>query len=106
MVSGQNKNNAKTTTAQKATIIEPKFDVSIPYDAAALLAFNEWKGDLKYDETVFNKFKILYVEKAVAEVIQKRVARELEEVSKKADDNLSNLLKEVNANFAFSEKKK
>lgn len=45
-------------------------DMSIPYDAAAMLAFED------SDETDFEKFKVKYEEKAVADVIAKKKARE------------------------------
>lgn len=55
-------------------------DVSIPYDAAPLLAYDTWriegeKGD--YDQATYEKFKAMYLTKTVAEVTAKKVAREM-----------------------------
>jgi len=57
-------------------------DVSIPYDAAALLAYTQAKG-IKADDVddidmgEFEKFKALYEEKTVYEVTAKKKARDL-----------------------------
>ena len=54
-------------------------DVSIPYDAAARLAYDEWrkkynKGD--FDENRFQNFKANYEAITVSNVIAKKKARE------------------------------
>lgn len=71
---------------------EVKYDISIPYDAAANLAYFEWKGDLPYNEKSFQMFKKIYEEKTVTEVSQKRALREFAEAIKKSDDELATLL--------------
>jgi hypothetical protein len=56
-------------------------DLSIPYDAAARLAYDEWRvthGREAFDEVEYQKFKVLYEEKAVADVIVKQKTRALE----------------------------
>lgn len=60
--------------------VEP-VDLSIPYDAAARLAYDEWRVTHEreaYDEAEYQKFKVLYEEKTVADVIAKKKTRELE----------------------------
>lgn len=54
-------------------------DVSIPYDAAARLAYDEWraqfsKGD--FDDERYEVFKVNYEAITVANVVAKKVARE------------------------------
>ena len=57
---------------------EPEpIDVSIPYDAAARLAFGVKDGE-EFDEARFAKFKELYEKKTVAEVTAKKLARDLD----------------------------
>lgn len=60
---------------------EPKIDVSIPYDAAAALAYKALKGtnEIK-DMEEFAKFKTSYETYTVAEVILKKATREFESV--------------------------
>lgn len=60
-----------------------KIDVSIPYDAAARLAYRELKGldeSSKYDENEFVKFKQVYEDTTIANVIVKKKERELREM--------------------------
>lgn len=60
-----------------------KIDVSIPYDAAAELAYRQLKGldaEAELDASEFAKFKTLYEAKAVADVIAKKKARDLAEL--------------------------
>lgn len=65
---------------------EPEpIDVSIPYDAAAILAFQEWRQeepDLNSD--LFAKFKKFYEEKSVAEVNLKQKSRNFEKFTSSA----------------------
>lgn len=49
-------------------------DLSIPYDAAARLAYDKAKGG-SFDAADYAKFKADYEEKAVKEVIAKKKAR-------------------------------
>lgn len=110
-ISGQKAKSAVAGTTSKKVVGKakavPKVDVSVPYNAAALLAYNQWKGDLMYEEATFQKFKIIYEEKCVSEVCKKRAIRELDEAGKKADADLSALLTELasKAKFSFQEKK-
>lgn len=68
------------SSAQNAAVVsepEPEpIDVSIPYDAAARLAYDEWRGG-QFSEAEFKQFKALYEKKSVAEVVASRYAREL-----------------------------
>jgi hypothetical protein len=74
---------AASTTA--GAVSEPEIeviDVSIPYDAAALLQYRKMKGinfAMAIDEQDFAQFKALYEEKTVADVILKKATRELAE---------------------------
>lgn len=71
--------SAKT---EKVVELEPEpepIDVSIPYDAAARLAFAEFCADreMEEDEAFYlNKFKKLYEEKTVATITLKQKERE------------------------------
>ena len=73
--------------------------MSIPYNAAAVLAFNEWKGASKtYDATTLQKFQAIYEAKVVAQVTAKKVARDcvlaterLQAIVDKADADLAKL---------------
>ena len=59
---------------------EPELEpihVTIPYHAAARLAFGVKDGE-EFDETKFTKFKELYEKKTVAEVTAKKLARDLQ----------------------------
>lgn len=62
---------------------EPEpIDVSIPYDAASLLAFDEWKKanekeEEEYDEETYQKFKSIYETMTVAQVVAKKCKRDL-----------------------------
>ena len=69
--------------------IAKAYDVSIPYDAAARLAYKSmirrqsntpqfFFSDIVIDEAKFAKFKIAYEEDAVKQVMQKKQARERE----------------------------
>jgi hypothetical protein len=54
-------------------------DVSIPYDAAVILAYTQWRNeepDLKSE--FFAQFKKLYLEKTIAEVSMKEKSRRFE----------------------------
>jgi hypothetical protein len=72
---------AAPAKAEKAApAVVEKIDVSIPYDAAARLAYRELKGlgeSGKYDETEFLKFKEAYETTTVANVIVKKMERDL-----------------------------
>merc|ERR1712157_530711 len=62
------------------TIDYDKFEVSIPCDATAKLAYDEWrtKGERgEVDEVGYENFKKLYYMKTVADVTSKRYAHEM-----------------------------
>jgi hypothetical protein len=72
-------------------------DVSIPYNAAAMLEYTKVMGS-KFDAAKFAKFEALYEEKVVAQVTAKKVARDcqleaarLEAIVAKADAELAAL---------------
>lgn len=65
-----------------ATQEQQAVDISVPYDAAARLAYDQWreqyqKGD--FDDTRFAKFKANYEAITVSNVRAKKVAREMGE---------------------------
>lgn len=81
--------------------------ISIPYDAAAKLAYDEWrsvndKGE--YDEAIFSTFKDLYNSKVVAEVTLKKCARDLAGLKNgKAEDNTGSVRYDAAARLAYDE---
>lgn len=98
--SGVDSNGKKREIVQEKTV---KPDVSIPYNAAALLAYDEWRGNDVFDQQTFKKFEALYIEKTVAEVTGKKIARDkeealskLKEIAKKAKEELASLKGEPN----------
>ena len=74
---------------KKRTESEPEpIDVSIPYDAAARLAYDNWrveqgKGD--FDVETYKAFKEIYTQLAVTEVVVKKKSREMESLHKKLE---------------------
>ena len=72
LVSGKGK--AKIATSPVAG---PKSDLSIPYDAAARLAYEELRNTRDFDEADFQAFKAKYEQLAVAEVTAKKLSAEL-----------------------------
>jgi hypothetical protein len=72
MANGQAQPKSKPTSSAEAV---EAVDVSIPYDAAARLAFADWNGGTK-DEATFQKFQDIYVTKTVALVTAKKAARD------------------------------
>jgi hypothetical protein len=86
--------NAKVTSTPAAEVV----DVSIPYNAAAMLEYTKLIG-AKYEEATFRKFQTIYEEKAVAQVTAKKVARDcqmeaerLQSIIAKADAELAELV--------------
>jgi hypothetical protein len=68
---------AKPNPKSKPTAV----DVSIPYDAAVILAYKQWRNeepDLKSER--FAQFKQLYLEKTIAEVSMKEKARRFDKL--------------------------
>jgi hypothetical protein len=59
--------------------VEKGVDISIPYDAAARLAYDDWRAAFSkgaFDETRFQNFKKNYEAITVANVVAKKNARE------------------------------
>ena len=85
------KGGSKTTTQalEKAKI--PPVDVSIPYNAAAVLAFDEFKGNKIFPEDSFSQFEAIYNEKVVAMVKSKKIQRELVDIVENANEQLRKL---------------
>mmetsp|Transcript_31139 Transcript_31139/g.56407 ORF Transcript_31139/g.56407 Transcript_31139/m.56407 type:complete len:146 (-) Transcript_31139:232-669(-) len=70
---------ANGATAAPAAKKVGKIDVSIPYDAAAKLAYNEFRSSGK--ETDYETFKNKYEQLAVAQVTLKKFEREYAELN-------------------------
>jgi hypothetical protein len=68
---------ATSAAPAKAASSSPAVDLSIPYDAAAMLAYKAAKGTDPVAGPEWDKFKTAYYDKTVAEVVAKRKAREL-----------------------------
>lgn len=66
-------------TNAKAPIKVEKIDVSIPYDAAARVAYDEFRAAGK--EASFETFKSKYEQVAVAQVTLKKLEREMVELN-------------------------
>ena len=88
---GSSKKIENSTLEKKEEL--PLVDVSIPYNAAALLAFEEFKGDKKFPDNAFATFEAIYNDKVVAVVKSKKVQRELNVAIEKADEELGKLAK-------------
>eukprot|EP00980_Cylindrotheca_fusiformis_P011128 scaffold2557_cov121-Cylindrotheca_fusiformis.AAC.11 len=81
---GKDTGAADTPTKAAPAKEEPEpepIDVSIPYNAAARLAF----AKAKLPESKFEEFEKLYVKKAVADVTAKKMAREVANMEKSAE---------------------
>ena len=69
----------RASVMQRSMAVDKEVDLSIPYDAAARLAYDEWrqqfdKGD--FDEQRYASFKSNYEAVTVANVVAKKEARE------------------------------
>ena len=88
---GSKNGAAATATNGEAAAPEPEpIDVSIPYNAAAMLAFSE----TKLPQSKFEEFESLYLAKTVADVTVKKMARDvvaMEEVAAKLAKDLESL---------------
>jgi hypothetical protein len=87
---------AKVSSSSTQASVE-KVDISIPYNAAAMLEYTKLMGS-KFDADTFKKFEAIYNEKVVAQVTAKKVARDseleaarLEAIVAKADAELAAL---------------
>jgi hypothetical protein len=88
------------STVAKAAKPGPKplpVDLSIPYDAASLLAYKEWKdpfflsqeGEKKeFDDELYQQFKTIYKTKTVAAMKLKKVQRDTAEILSTAEKDL------------------
>jgi len=92
-VFGRGMNKKETAPVVEEEEELPPIDVSIPYNAAAMLAFDEWKGGKTFPEDTFAKFETIYENKMVAMVTAKKVQRELDDATKMADSELDKLAK-------------
>jgi hypothetical protein len=80
LVKGGASDGETTRAANESATPEPEaIDVSIPYDATAMLAYNAMCAvdDKEFDEAKFSAFKKAYYELAVAEVVMKQKSRNL-----------------------------
>jgi hypothetical protein len=83
---------------------EPKplpVDLSIPYDAASLLAYKKWKDpfffsqegqEKEFDHELYQKFKGIYKTKTVAAMKLKKVERDTAEILNKSEKDLAALM--------------
>jgi len=82
---GGSADSSSSSAADKPRTKKPttkKADVSIPYDAAATLAYEAWLQDPAHAETkdtqaTFDKYKLAYEEMAIATVVAKKKARDM-----------------------------
>jgi hypothetical protein len=74
----------------------PLVDISIPYNSAAMLAFQEYSADA----SLFASFEPLYLEKAVAQVSAKKIARDLEAAMQAKEATVNNVDNKMKALFA------
>lgn len=81
-MTGKTKSETKEENFFMETEPEP-IDVSIPYDAAARLAFAAMASNPK-DEDLYYQFEAIYEEKTVADVTVKKMERELNEKKQQA----------------------
>ena len=88
-VAMKNGSSSDSGPSKKETEPEPKpIDVSIPYDAAARLAYDNWrveqdKGDFNVE--TYKAFKEIYTQLAVTEVVVKKKSREIESLHKQLE---------------------
>lgn len=87
---------AKETKADSTETVEV-VDVSIPYNAAAILEYSKLMGG-KFDASSFGKFQSIYEAKVIAQVTAKKVARDcqleierLQAIAAKADAEIAEL---------------
>lgn len=80
VLTGMKRGDAPRTTEDVSEPEPEPIDISIPYDAAARLAFRELQGideSAAIDEAQFAKFKPIYEEAAVVEATIKKRARDM-----------------------------
>ena len=76
---GLNNKNARSDIVKNPSTPEPSIDVSIPYNAAALLAYNACDESAK-EKVTFDDFQALYETQMVAEVKVKVQQRNIADV--------------------------
>lgn len=85
----------------KEVVVEPEpepIDVSIPYDAAARLAYDGWRAEFEkgaFDAAEFEKFKEIYEEATVMEVSMKKMSRDMEAKMGQMEGKITSLKKEM-----------
>jgi hypothetical protein len=70
---------AAVTPPPSPTVVSSESDVAVPYDAAARLAYDQWRADNQkgnFDESKFLAFKKKYIEITSANMAAKKVARD------------------------------
>jgi hypothetical protein len=70
---------AVVTPLPSPTVVSSESDVDVPYDAAARLAYDQWRADNQkgnFDESKFLAFKKKYIEITSANMAAKKVARD------------------------------
>jgi hypothetical protein len=98
------KKGEKVDTKKAAKVApESLVDVSIPYNSAAMLAFQEYGADA----SLFADFEPLYLEKAVAQVSSKKIAldfaRDLEAAMQAKEATVKTVDGKIEALFAQKE---
>jgi hypothetical protein len=95
------KGGSTVAKAAKPIPKPPPVDLSVPYDAASLLAFKKWKdpfflsqqgGEREFDDALYQKFKGIYKTKTVAAMKLKKVQRDAAEILSKAENDLAALM--------------
>lgn len=86
---------AAADAPSKSAADEPEpepIDISIPYDAAAVLTYCKLKGIKEVtDQTDFEAFKTVYEEAAVAEVTLKKMERDTADMKKAVDAKMTSM---------------
>lgn len=95
---GKKGDNGEPSKVDKAAPA-PLVDISIPYNSAAMLAFQEYGADA----SLFADFEPLYLEKAVAQVSSKKIARDLEAAMKAQEATVKSVDGKMEALFATKE---
>jgi hypothetical protein len=102
------KNKAGSKSAAKAAAAPP-VDISIPYNSAAMLAFQEYSSSTSTSTSaaadtssllLFAAFEPLYLEKTVAQVSAKKIARDLEAAMEAKKATVKSVEEKMEALFA------
>lgn len=81
-VSTKNDDTSSVSSPQSGGARRPrtKLNLSVPYDAAARLAYDNWcasNDNAKFNAKAYEQFKRIYEAKAIAEAKSKKLARDL-----------------------------